>query len=726
MTAKADGRAAISPRVVDRGEIARAYGRLPMRFELNQGQANPLVKFLSRGRNYTLFLTANEAVMALSNGARTATVRMKVVGANPLAEPRGLDQLPGESNYFIGNDSKRWRTGVPGFSKVRLGGVYRGIDQVYYGNQQQLEYDFIVAPGADARPITLAFEGAQSVRIDRAGDLVLTTPAGELRHLKPFVYQEIGGRKQQISARYVMKRKGQVGFEIGAYQKSRPLVIDPVLVYSTYLGGNGNDYGNDITVDSQGNSYVTGHTGSLDFPTLPATPDTAQFRGDAFVTKLNPAGTALVFSTYFGGTEFDEGNGIEVDSSGNVYVAGTTSASDLPVTENAYDTTYNSSSDLFVTKFNQTGSVLLYSTYIGGTDSEGAEALALDAQNNAVITGDTTSPDYPVSENALQTEWRGGENDSTQWGDAFVTKLNAAGTGLVFSTFLGGAEGEVGFGVEVDAAGNVYVGGATGSTDFPATPGAFQTAMGGDGCDPETAFLCQDGFVAKINPSGTALVYATYLGGFGPDSVVDIAVDSLGHAYVTGTTITKTFPVKDALQPVFGGFRDAFVTKLNTDGTGLVYSTYLGGRADDRSQGIAIDSEGSAYISGTTNSDNFPTSNPIQPFLTGSDDIFVENSYDAFISKLNPAGSALSYSTYLGGSRVDNRTHSRIAVDSAGSAYVTGSTRSPDFPTTPGAFQPSFGGDPDNRGNADAFVAKIGETPPFDVCLQDNSNGNIL
>jgi hypothetical protein len=507
--------------------------------------------------------------------------------------------------------------------------------------------------------------------------------AGEIRWHKPVVYQEKGGAKQEIAAHYAMKGGNRVGFEVADYDPRRPLFIDP-LVYSTYLGGSGGDNGYGIAVDSSGNSYVTGSTTSYtNFPTMnPLQPMNKSSYGTCFVTKINSTGSALVYSTYLGGSGDDSGNGIAVDSSGNAYVTGYTTSIDFPTVnplQPANGGGPNNYSTSFVAKFNPTGSALVYSTYLGGSGGDDGYGIAVDSSGNAYVTGSTASSNFPTM-NPLQPIYDGG-------GDAFVAKLNPTGSALVYSTYLGGSGGDGAKGIATDSSGNVYVTGFTTSTNFP-TMNPLQPSNGGGG-------FGYDAIVAKINPTGSALVYSTYLGGSGDDIGAGIAADRSGNAYVTGYTDSSNFPTMNPLQPANGGAFDVFVTKLNPTGSALVYSTYLGGSQNDQSNGIAVDIAGNAYVTGEAASTNFPIMNPLQPTYGGG-------STDAFVTKLNPTGSALVYSTYLGGSGDD--WGYGIAVDNSGNAYVTGNTTSIDFPTM-NPLQPA------NGGSSDVFMAKISIAP---------------
>jgi len=650
--------------------VIESYGKLPLQFEANRGQTHEDVHFLARGAGYSLYLTAGEAVLVLANPdakaqKRSFALRMSLVGAAREPVVTGLDELPGKANYFIGKDRSKWRTNVPTYAKVQYRNVYPGVDLVYYGNQRQLEYDFVVAPGADPKKIALRFRGADKLEIDVEGNLVLRTAGGDIHQHKPVIYQEIDGFRREVAGGYVRKGADRVGFQLAAYDTTRPLIIDPVVLsYSTYLGGGAGDFSNGIAVDAAGNAYVTGFTASSDFPTTAGTfqPNFGG-AGGAFVTKLNPAGTALVYSTYLFGNG-GGGNGIAVDADGNAYVAG----------------------GGFVAKLDPAGAVLIYSILFDGRGN----GIALDADRSAYVTGQTDSPNFPTTIGAFQTTFAGG--------DAFVMKVDPTGSALVYSTYLGGSGADWGNGIAVDSGGNAYVTGITFSTDFPTTAGAFQSAVSGGA------------FVTKLDPAGSALVYSTYLGGSDAQAR-GIAVDGGGNAYVTGVTSSADFPTTaGAYQVTYGGTQagsggDAFVTKLDPTGSGLVYSTYLGGDGSDWGNGIAVDIDGNAYVTGTTSWITFPTTpDAFQPHSRGGSGV---NGTDGFFTKLNPTGSALVYSTYLGGTDLDLGLG--IALDAKGNAYVTGATNSTDFPTTAGAYQPALSGVVCCRRPAsDAFVTKFG------------------
>jgi plastocyanin len=677
---------------------AATYGQIPLSFEANQGQAAPQVNYLARGPGFGLFLSATEAALSLAGaGSGTGnTISVTLIGANSGAVPVGLDKLASTSNYFLGTDSSGWIRNVPNYGRVEYGNVYPGIGVVYYGNQQTLEYDFQVAPDADPGEIRLAFGGIRGMSIDAQGDVVLRTSGGNVIEKAPVLYQQIGGTRRAITGSYVLEGRNQVEFVVGPYDHSRPLTIDPVVSYSTYLGGSGQDQGFGIAVDSSGAAYITGETPSTNFPT--ANPFQPNYSGgsvyDAFVAKLNPAGTALVYSTYLGGTGTDAGFGIAVDASGDAYVTGETFSDNFPTTANALQGALAGDDDAFVTELNPTGSALVYSTYLGGASQDYATAIAVDASGDAFVTGLTQSGNpgqsFPTV-NPVQSTLNGSAN-------AFVSELNPSGTALVYSTFLGGGTYDRASGIALDSSGDAFVTGYTESSDFPTTTGAFQTTFG-SGTD--------DAFVTELNPAGSALLYSTFLGGNGNDEGNGIAVDSSGDAYVTGSTESTNFPTLNAVQSSFAGGTgagglgiyggDAFVSKLNPTGSALDYSTYLGGSNDDIAWGIAVDKLGSAYITGETDSSSdFPiTANALQPTYGGPP-------LDAFVTRLTPAGNTVDYSSFLGGNGTD--IGQAIALDSAGNAYITGYTIASDFPNA-NAFQSTPGG------SGDAFVTRISDFP---------------
>ncbi len=697
------------PDEATRARVSENYGKLPVSFEVNDGQQGRYVKFFSRGSGYNLFLATREAVLVLTKSEKPATppannatlsqkpkrrstvLRTMLVDANPAAKVTGEERLPGKVNYFIGNDPSKWQNDVPTYGKVRYEQVYPGIDLVYYGNQRQLEYDFIVAPGADPTRIRLSVAGAQTMCLDGRGQLVVQTAIGAVRWNKPRIYQQIGGTRRAVKGKYVLRRGHEISFQVAAYDTAKP-----TLIYSTYLGGSGDDLGYRVSGDDAGNIYVTGYTSSTDFPTAAGAFQTTKNGGyDAFVAKVNPTGTGLLYSTYLGGSGDDFGKDIRVDSSGAyVYVTGTTSSTDFPTTAGAFQTVNKGGQDIFVTKLNAADGAVVYSTYLGGSGTDVGVSISVDTSGNAYVTGYTNSADFPVT-GALQATRNGGY-------DAFVAKISPDGTSLVYSTYLGGNGDDFGQSIRVIGsgkfqvgAGTAYVTGYTNSTNFPTTSGAFQTNNNGG----------YDAFVTKITPDGTGLVYSTYLGGSDKDVGVGIEWNEDGNVYVTGYTESTDFPITlGAFQTTKKGGYDAFVTRFNSDGTAVLYSTYLGGSGDDYAQGFREDA-GNAYITGNTDSTDFPTTaNAFQATKNGG--------YDVFLTKFNPTGAVLLYSTYLGGSGDDFGQDIRVILTNA---YVTGTTSSTDFPTTAGAFQTT------NNGGQDGFVAKI--DTGVDVMVQTSPAG---
>jgi hypothetical protein len=673
------------------GLLASAHSaayQLPLTFEINQGQIDSRVAFLARGQGYEFFLTATEAVFALSRspakGGTRPVVRMQLVGSAQDPRVQGVGALPGKVNYFRGRNVARWRTQVPTYQRVKYTAVYPGIDLVYYGQHQQLEYDFIVAPGADPDSIELAFAGAKQTTLDAKGDLVLETTHGALRFQKPVIFQLDGrGRRQSVEGGYVYRGQKHVGFRIGAYDRTRPLIIDPVLSYSTYLGGSGADVGASIAVDANGAMYVTGRTTSTDFPTVNAAQTTsAGGGGDLYVAKLTADGTALVYATYLGGSGFESGLDIAVDSAGAAYVAGYTSSADFP-TENALQPAYGGDRDVVIVKLSADGSRLVYSTYLGGSGYESGGAIAVDLAGAAYVAAGTGSLDFPVF-NALQPTF-GGDGS-----DAFVAKLSPDGRALLYSTYLGGSWGEEARDIAVDPLGAAYVVGyAEATPEFP-----LVNPLPGPGGG-------YDAFVSKLAPDGTRLIYSTRLGGETDDYGNGIAIDASGAAYVTGYTYSTDFPTANALQTQLGsdGDADAFVVKIAPEGGAMIFGTYLGGLLADVGAGIAVDIAGAVYVAGYTRALNFPTMNPLQPALAGS--------ADAFLSKLSPDGGSLVHSTYLGGESSD--AGADVVLDLAGAVYVVGQTESLDFPITPASLLPQLGGDVCASGVSDAFVVRITE-----------------
>jgi uncharacterized protein (TIGR03437 family) len=665
------------------------WGNIPLSFEPNTGQAPAEVRYLARGTAYTLYLGGGETVLG---GRKEPPLRTRFRGADPAARITGEARQESISNYFVGNDPGKWRSAVPNFGRVRYSGIYPGIDLVYYGKDGNLEYDWIVSPGADPGKIRMGFESADHVHIDEQGDLVIRVGSSEHRHKKPILYQEIEGKRVAVAGKWTLDGK-EGGFRVGSYDHLRALVIDPPLIYSTYLGGSGLDYAYAVAVDSVGSTYVTGGAGSVNFPITGGLQNNLRGAEDVFVTKISPDGSAKLYSTYLGGGAPDEGRGIAVDVQGNAYVTGSTGSIDFP-TKNAVQATPGGSGDAFLVKLNATGSALVYSTYLGGSAIDSGSAVALDAAGSAYVVGSTFSADFPTT-NPFQAA-KGAQED------AFIAKINPAGSAWVYATYLGGNDVDQGNAIAVDAAGSAYVTGYTASTNFP-----LQSPL------RSSNLTSVDAFVTKINPAGSALVYSSYLGGSATDYGTAIAVDSSGSAYVTGIVTSDDFPVVNPIDGKLASHAvdDIFVSKFNPSGSALVYSTYLGGGSADDPYAIALDQAGNVYITGRTNSSDFPLSNPIQS---------TRFAFDMFVTEINAAGSKLLFSTFIGGN--GSESGRGIAVDKLGNIHVAGEGTSTDFPVVR-PLQGTNGGGPLAQ---DGLVLMLGSAQPFSGPMITAVSDNLI
>ena len=613
--------------------------QMPLAFTKNMGQWDDRVLFRANSGGATMWFTKEGityqftrridrsgavSVPGLANAVRSydtadrfsqeedlveqMILTAKFVGSNPNPEIIAEGQMEYKCNYFLGNDPTKWHADVPNYEAITLKDIYPGIDLKYSGDGAgQAAYEFVAAPGADIAQIKVAYEGAEETSIDADGRMIVRTKWGDM--IAAIKIPTSGTLSGMASFSQVSEKT--IGFESSGSSRQALGTLTVELVYSTYLGGGAEDNGLGIAVDGSGNAYVTGSTASPNFPTLNPYQPTFQGGfsggGDVFVAKLSSFGNSLIYSTFLGGESNDLGNGIAVDGIGDAYVTGYTYSSNFP-TLNPYQATFQGGSCVaFVTKLSSTGNSLIYSTFLGGGDFDRGFSIAVDGNGNAYVTGLTASFNFPT-QNPYQATHQGG------YGDAFVTKLSSTGNSLIYSTYLGGGDHDFGDGIAVDSIGNAYVAGWTSSSDFPVL-NPYQTYQGS-----------WDAFVTKLSSSGSSLIYSTYLGGGDNDWVYGIAVDGSGNAYVTGQTSSYNFPTLNPYQPTFHGISDAFVTKLTSSGTNLMYSTYLGGGKDDYGLGIAVDDSGNVYVTGWTESSEFPTLNAYETD---------QGSTDAFVTKLS-------------------------------------------------------------------------------------------
>jgi hypothetical protein len=697
------------------------YGSLPLSFEANQGQAGRAVRFLSKGRGYTAFLTGNGMILSLrpseaaalhspgSTAPQSPTVlQFSLIGATDNVSVSGEDPQPGKVNYFFGSNPSQWRTNVTTYGRIRYHNVYPGIDLIYYGNNRQLEYDFAVSPSANASQIQFQIQGAKSINLDANGNLVLDTGNGQLTFTTPTVYQEADGTRTPVRGRYILKDSTHIGFDLTGVDPAKPTVIDPVLVYGTFLGGSGDDEASSIAVDSGGNVYLTGYTDSTDFP-LAVMGALPTGNPHVFVAKLDPSGSTLLYADYIGGNAYEQGSAISVDSAGEVYVTGSTASSNFPLV-NPYQATYPGGYNGFLTKVSSDGSTLLYSTYFGGNGTDSPAAIVLDNSADILIAGSTSSTNLPTA-NAYQST--ASANQGGHFGTyGFLTEFSPGGSSLVYSTYFAGnynfsfACGS-GFcwpspysaiaGLAVDSLDNAYVGGGTNTYNFPTTSGAYQTSIN----NPQNNLA---GFLAKFNGSGT-LIYSSYLDeSSGISTTINaVAVDEAGSAYVTGGAFSDgTFPVTSTTicdpSVYFSACGFGFVTKFDSGATSLLYSTFLGPNNLSTPVAIALDSNRNAYVVGSTISEQYSLANGIEGFSTeGSQHQAFD--YDVLLAEVDAQASSQLLATYIGGS--GNNVGLSMALDATNNIYVTGSTDSIDFPVTQGSFQQVIGG------NTDAFIVKI-------------------
>jgi uncharacterized repeat protein (TIGR01451 family) len=697
----------------------KTFGHIPLSFEPNRGQTNPQARFVAHGQGYSLFLTPSEAVLSLQSLQKedvlhhpikddnpiSAVLRLQLLNANTSPAISGQDKLPGYSNYLIGKDESKWVTRIPQYGKVEYSQIYPGIDLLYYGNQRQLEYDFVVAPGADPNAIAFQVQGTDKVELGARGQLTMHLQKTALELQKPVVYQQVNGERRQVAANYILQGDGRVSFALGTYDSTLPLVIDPILTYSSYLGGSGNDSASAVAVDSTGSAYITGQTASVDFPSAGAYQPTN--RGlNAFLTKMSTDGTAVVFSTYLGGTDTtcggDRGNSVALNAINEPFVAGRAFSTDFPVTFKGYQRTGGGCNGSgvggsgFVTHFAADGTTLKWSTYLGGQANLPTNILSIAisaSSNNAYVTGYDQSGTLATAGTFQTTLDAAGDQG------AFVSEFTTDGAHLLFSTYVRATTSGsvIGNSIALDRNGNSYITGAAQTTSLPLTPGAFQKTFGGG---------LSDAFVTKVNTIGTQLIYSSYLGGSDTTQMEygsQIVVEFTFGAYVVGTTGSTNFPTTlGSLQPTYpGGATNAFVARVASDGTRLNFSTFLGGSQGSTGVGIGIypilvngklqtcKSPCNLVVYGNTTSTNFPTHNPMQS--TG----------DLFLTTLDGFGVTIpGYSTLLGSPSGDTATG--LATDANIRAYITGTTTSLSYPTTAGALETSYAG-----GGSDGFISKV-------------------
>jgi Beta-propeller repeat len=696
---------AITP--ATRTRINATFAALPLAFEANQGQVDPQVKYMARGNGYKLFLSSSHAVMTFSRGIRDsevrdmvedkrrgpakirqlleerarktahpssmAALRMNFLDGNPGSQLEAEDAQPGRVNYFIGNDPAKWRSGIPLFARVSYRDIYPGIDLAFHGAGPQLEFDYLVSPGANAAAIAIGFQGAERMKTTRGGDLILTTVSGPVQIHKPVGYQEKDGVRQLVDVRFALRNANRVAFAVGAYDHSRQLVIDPTVTYSTYFGGNFADYGFGITADASGNALIAGASDSDSIPG-PAGPTSGG--SDVFVTEISPAGS-LIFTTLFGGSSDDFAGGIAVDSAG-IYVAGTTSSSDFPATAGVAQQAFlggvtHGNNDAFAVKLALNGSSIVWGTFIAGHDSDSGLAIAVDSTHNVYVAGETFSTDLggaPGGRFPLPNGSALNLGQVTGADDGYIVKLDPNGASYFLVSYLGGSSNDLTTGVALDGSGNIYVSGETISTDLPLTA-ALQGKCGTDGtCNAGASGALDDAFVVAIKANLSGYIYETYYGGSNVDDAFAIAADPAGNVFLTGTTASSDFPIHGTpLQSALAGTQNAFVVELNPTGSAASYSTYVGGTGTDLGVAIAVDSSDNAYVTGQTSSPDFPSLNPTQ--MTG-----FGGSTDAFVSVLTPTPNQLLFSTYLGGGGDEDTLSGSIAVDSSQNIFVTGDTNS--------------------------------------------------
>lgn len=743
-------------------QTALNAGNLPLSFEANRGQADATAPFIAHGQNSEFLLSATGAQLVLRNSSgQTATTRMQFAGANPSARISGDAALPGKVNYFIGNQPVQWQSGVPTFAKVCVDNLYPGVNVVYYGNGRQLEYDFNLAPGIDPQTIAIHFDGAEKISVNPQGELVVSLNGGEIIQHSPLAYQNVGAIRHEIAGSYKILDAHTATFAVDSYDYNLPLVIDPILSYSTYFGGNGSDIAHAIAVDTNGCIYIAGETLSTLFTKVSAGGFQTNFHGgsvvgDAFVAKFDNTGRTNLYFTYLGGSDNDAAYGLAVDGSGNAFITGGTESADFPTNHPLFGRIGGQPlsqgfylPDVFVAELNPTGSALLYSTYLGGSSQDIGKAIAVDVAGNAYVTGYTSSTNFPVTTNALQNKLLC-PSILAYNNNAFVTEISAYGTNLNYSSYLGGTNYDQASGIAVDPNGFVYVTGFTASTNFPTTNAlaGFQYLNGSTNAIPFNTTPSYDAFVCKFQPGLSNWVYSTFLGGTNSDAATGIAADGSGNAYVVGwTTSTNLVAILTNNFPgAYAGFiangltnntavgysitTNSFLAEINSSGTALRHVAVFGGveqglASSDQASGVALDAAGDIFVVGSTTSTNFPVT---AASLVGS--LHATNASagyfgysDVFVTVFKADWTGLLYSTYLGGAL--NDFGNAIATDGAGNAYVAGQTFSTDFPSF-NAYQPALNSSSALYGTSDAFLAKILPAAPTPLLTAAASGTNVL
>jgi len=612
-------------------------------------------------------------------------VQMQLIGVNADAVSKEDNKQEGYYNYFIGKDKNKWASDVPLYGNLQINEIYPNINVKYYFDGNSIRYDYIVKSGADITKLKMKFNGQESIRVNEKGELVIKTSLGEVTNGKLYSYQSGNDNKIEVACKFKQNQDGSIGFDVKEYDRTKDLIIDP-LIYSTFISGSEDDRIFSMSVDKAGDVYITGFTQSADYPVRwGAYSTTFSSVGVVVVTKLNSYGNMLVYSTFIGGSSGNCAYSIDTDVNGNAFITGQTNSNDYPITPGAFQTTCGGNSDAFITKLNASGSALIYSTFIGGSGSDWSNTIKVDTYGNAFLAGMTSSNNYPVTQGSFQTTKGNGT-------DAFITKLNSVGNGLIYSTFIGGDGFDRCNSIVIDTSGSAYITGQTNSNNYPTTQGAYKTTYnGGD----------YDTFISKLNSTGSALVYSTFIGGSSAEDGNSITIDADGNAYITGQTNSNNYPTtQGAYKTAYnGGNADTFISKLNSAGSSLVYSTFVGGNDLDVSTAIAIDTYRNAFITGLTASNDYPTT-------TGAFQATSNGSCNSFISMFNPTGSALTYSTYIGGSIYDCSTS--IVLDANRYVYISGYTESNNYPTTPGAYRTTHSStEMDN----DGFITKIDVLP---------------